>query len=158
MFSVGQAGEAQYTLHGCGLFLGKNETPWVKSCIRHWHSQWEKRPAEVSITARRQSTRLFRNMQHVFQHIPNISLWEGLADLWEKQQNPLIFTSAVVKECSGISNMGKTQKLCFKFFLTTLNVHPNAVLGATKFDEEAQAAHYRMWTASVTKFNYKIST
>lgn len=71
-FSAASAGEAQYTLHRCGLFLGKNETHWVKSCIRLQHSRWEKCPAEVSVTARRPSTRSFRNMHCVFQHILNI--------------------------------------------------------------------------------------
>lgn len=47
-----------------------------------------------------------------------------------------------MKECSGICNMGKNQKLCFRFFLSTLTVHPHAVLGVIKFDEEAQAADY----------------
>lgn len=73
-------------------------------------------------------------------------LFELLEALWEKQQKTLIFTSAIVTECLCISNMGKTQKLCFKLFLTTLKVHPNAVLGVTKVDEEAEAADYWTWT------------
>jgi len=40
--------------------------------------------------------------------------------------------------------MGKPQKLCFKFFLTTLKVHSNAVLGVKTFDEEAQAADFQI--------------
>lgn len=76
-----RAREAQHTLHKCGLFLGKKEMPWVKSCIRHQCSRLDKCPAEVSIPAKRQSTRLFRNMHCVLQYAVNMQLWDSLAGL-----------------------------------------------------------------------------
>lgn len=75
-------------------------------------------PAEVSIPAERQSTRLFRKIHHLLQHIVNIQLWDSLADLSGKQ-NPQQYTNMYALLCV----------LLIWANPATLKAYPKTVLG-----------------------------